>query len=62
MQIQTANTENTTTQDTGIKFYSIWKNGNRITDCFSLRHAKSILKKLNDASCEIVTETETHVA
>jgi hypothetical protein len=53
----TTTAETTTTEDTSTKFYSIWKNGNRITDCFSLRHAKSILKKLNDASCEIVTET-----
>jgi len=54
----TTTAETTTTEDTSIKYYSIRKNGNLITDCFSLRHEKSILKKLNDASCEIVTETK----
>jgi hypothetical protein len=40
--------------------YSIHdKDGNRITDCWSLKHAKSILKKLEGENCYIV-ESEEH--
>lgn len=38
-----------------MKYYSIHdKDGNHITDCWSLKHAKCIMKKLEGEGCYIV--------
>jgi len=42
-----------------MKYYSIQdKDGNRITDCWSLKHAKAMLKKLEGEDCRIIESEE----